>query len=53
MGYQRVRVRLKSGRGISDALAFNARELELPDGAPAISVADIAVIELSSPSRTG
>ena len=31
MGYQRVDVRLSDGRGIIDALVFNAQEIELPD----------------------
>lgn len=50
MGYQRVRVRLKSGRIIEHALAFNAQELELPDDAALATPAEIVAIELSSPS---
>jgi len=52
MGYQRVRVRLKSGRVIDEALAFNAQELELPADAPAVSLADILAIDLSSSHST-
>lgn len=31
MGYQRVDVRLASGRLVEDVLAFNAEKVELPD----------------------
>ncbi len=44
MGYQRVRVRLKDGRTIDDAIALNAQILEIPDGMPAFISSDIAEI---------
>ena len=51
MGYQRVRIRLKSGRIINDALAFNAQELELPADAPPVTPGDIVAIDLSSSDK--
>lgn len=51
MGYQRVRVRLKDGRTIGEAIALNAQVLELPDGVPPFDPGEIADIELASPAR--
>ena len=47
MGYQRVRVRLKVGRTIEDALVFNASVLQVSDDIPPFSLQDIADIELA------
>ena len=47
MGYQRVRVRLKVGRTIEDALVFNASVLHVSDDIPPFSLQDIADIELA------
>lgn len=47
MGYQRVRVRLKSGRTVEDAMVYNASVLELPDDAAPVAPRDIADIELA------
>lgn len=45
MGYQRVRVRLKVGRVIDDALVYNATVLEIPDDVDPITPQDIDEIE--------
>ena len=42
MGYQRVRVRLKDGRTVDDAIAVNAQILDIPDGIPTFTSSDIA-----------
>lgn len=46
MGFQRVRVRLKVGRTIENALVFNGRELEIPRDIKGFLAADIADIEV-------
>jgi hypothetical protein len=46
MGYQRVRVRLKMGLTIEDALVFNGSVLQVSDDLPAFNLEDIADIEL-------
>lgn len=46
MGYQRVRLRLKDCREISDALVFNAEVLEVPAGVGPLRSTDIAEIEV-------
>jgi hypothetical protein len=48
MGYQRVRVRLKAGRTIENALVFNGRILEVAREEPAFQAADIDEIELET-----
>jgi hypothetical protein len=53
MGYQRVRVRLKAGRAIENALVFNASVLEVPDSAAAFRPDEIVEIELTGPDRSG
>lgn len=45
MGYQRVRVRLKDGRSVENAIALNGQTLQVPDDAPRFSPADIADLE--------
>lgn len=47
MGYQRVRVRLKAGRTIDDALVYNASLLEVPEGVAPFSPQDIDEIEMA------
>ena len=50
MGYQRVDVRFADGRKLTDALVFNAEELEAP---PEFALADISDLRLhSQPSRS-
>jgi len=51
MGYQRVRLRLRDGRTIPHAVAFNAEMLELPDDTPEFAARDIVEIELQSGER--
>jgi hypothetical protein len=51
MGYQRVRVRLKMGRTIEDALVFNATVLQVSDDLPPFNPQDIADIELAPETR--
>lgn len=51
MGYQRVRVRLKDGRTVENAIVLNAEILEVPDDAPKFSPNDIADIELAATAR--
>jgi len=46
MGYQGVRVRLKAGRTIEDALVFNATVLQVADDVAPFRTQDIAEIEL-------
>ena len=48
MGYQRVRVRLRAGRIIENALVFNATFLQVADDAPVFEPQDIADIEVTS-----
>lgn len=47
MGYQQVRVRLKAGQTVDDALVYNASVLAVPDGVEPFSAQDIAQIELA------
>ena len=47
MGYQRVRVRLKAGRTVDEALVYNASVLEVPDGVEPFGAQDIAQIALA------
>ncbi|MCH7777987.1 MAG: hypothetical protein IH878_15855 [Gemmatimonadetes bacterium] len=42
MGYQRVRVRLRDGRTVEEAIVFNGTVLEVPDGAPTFDGPEIA-----------
>ncbi len=51
MGYQRVRVRLRDGRTVEEAIVFNGTVLEVPDGAPTFDGPEIAAIDLLAPSR--
>ncbi len=51
MGYQRVRVRLKDGRTIEDAVALNGQILLISDEVKGFDAADITHIELVIPSR--
>ena len=51
MGYQRVRVRLRDGRTVEEAIVFNGTVLEVPDGAPTFDGPQIAAIDLLAPSR--
>lgn len=46
MGYQRVRVRLRAGRTIDEALVYNGSVLEIPDGVAPFSPQDIDAIEM-------
>ena len=46
MGYQRVRVRLRDGRTVEEAIVFNGTVLEVPDGAPTFDGPMIAAIDL-------
>ena len=48
MGFQRVRVRLKAGRTIENALVFNGCVLEVPKDESTFKAADIAEIELTA-----
>lgn len=48
MGYQRVRVRLKAGRTVDDALVYNASVLEVPDDVAPFDPEDIAEIDLAA-----
>jgi hypothetical protein len=41
MGYQRVDVRLRDGRELSDLVVYNAEEIELP-----ASVADVGLVDV-------
>ncbi len=51
MGYQRVRVRLKDGRTIENAVALNGQILQISDEVKGFDPADITHIELAIPSR--
>jgi len=46
MGYQRVQVRLRTGRTINDALVYNASVLEIPDSVAPFRAQDIDDIEM-------
>jgi hypothetical protein len=48
MGYQRVRVLLRDGRTVGNAVALDARYLDVPDDAPAFAVSEIADIEVET-----
>lgn len=50
MGYQRVRVGLRSGVAVPDAIVLNGTILRLPATAPAISPDDITDIQLLAPA---
>lgn len=47
MGYQRVNVRLKSGKLIRDLIVENAEKMNIPEGAEPFKEEDIADIEIS------
>lgn len=47
MGYQRVRVHLKAGRTIDNALVYNAKILEVPDEVAPFRPQDIDDIEVA------
>ena len=47
MGYQRVNVRLKSGKLISDLIVENAEKLNIPEGIELFNEEDITNIEIS------
>jgi hypothetical protein len=51
MGYQRVRVLLKAGRTIEDALVFNASVLQVADDVAPFRSQDIDDIELTRGTR--
>ena len=51
MGYQRVRLRLKDGRTVENAVVLNSQVLELPEDTPQFGPADIADMELASSDR--
>ena len=51
MGYQRVRVRLRSGRVIEQAVVHNAEILEIQDDHEAFAAADIAQIDVAPGTR--
>jgi hypothetical protein len=51
MGYQRVRVRLRNGRVVENAIALNAGFLEVPDDAPDFNPADIVDVEPTAPTQ--
>lgn len=51
MGYQRVRVRLRDGRTVEEAIVFNGTVLEVPDGEPTFDGPQIAAIDLLKPSQ--
>jgi hypothetical protein len=52
MGYQQVRVKLKIGRTIENALVFNASVLEVAETIPPFRSEDITEIELT-PNSAG
>lgn len=41
MGYQRVDVRFANGRELKDVPVFNAEEIELPDDAARLRIAEL------------
>jgi hypothetical protein len=51
MGYQRVRVLLKAGRTIEEALVFNASVLQVADDVAPFRSQDIDDIELARGTR--
>jgi hypothetical protein len=48
MGYQRVRVRLRDGRVIEQAMVFNGRVLDLKEDVGAVTPPDIIDLEVES-----
>ena len=48
MGYQRVRITLKSGAIVNNVMVENASHAIVPDGSPVFTDADIQSIELES-----
>lgn len=52
MGYQRVRVRLKDGRTLDDAVVLNAEILQVPDSIRILRPSDIVEIELANGRET-
>lgn len=50
MGYQRVRVGLKSGATVPEAIVLNGHILRLPATAPAATPDDITDIQLLAPT---
>jgi len=48
MGYQRVRVRLRDGRTIDEAVALNAELVQVPDEVGPFKSSDITAIEPST-----
>ncbi len=43
MGYQRVDLRLADGRELQDVVVFNAEEVDLPDSAARVGIADLRI----------
>jgi len=48
MGYQHVRIHLKTGRTIDRALVYNASVLEVADDVPPFTAQDIDDIEMTA-----
>jgi len=51
MGYQRVRIRLRDGRALSNIVLLNSQILQVPAGVPAFTTLDIVAIDLESTER--
>ncbi|MEX2155913.1 MAG: hypothetical protein WD773_03625 [Gemmatimonadales bacterium] len=51
MGYQRVRVKLRDGRVLDDAVVLNAQVLQLADDVGAVVAQDIVDLELEPVKR--
>ncbi len=43
MGYQRVDLRLADGRELREVVVFNAEEVDLPDSAARVGIADLRI----------
>jgi hypothetical protein len=51
MGYQRVRVKLRDGRVLGDAIVLNAQVLQLGDDVGPVAGQDIVDLELDQVKR--
>ncbi len=51
MGYQRVRVKLRDGRVLGDAIVLNAQVLQLGDDVGPVVAQDIVDLELEPAKR--
>lgn len=51
MGYQRVRVKLRDGRVLGEAVVFNAQVLQFADDVGEVVPQDIVELELESVKR--